>query len=465
MIHALYTLPALLTRVTGLPPTITLNACLVALLLVSLWVMWRVMRAYQPPQDVSATVLFGMAMASWLMFNTFQWGQREHLFTLFYLPWLVLRLARREDKPIGRGLALTVGLMAGIGLAIKPYFALTGLVVEGIGVLITRRWCIRTPEVLGVLVVAGLHALYFALNPDVLAALLVLIQRLSAGYNVYIAVPWAKQQSMVLLNAVIIAAPFILTMLGYRWRVVPRPLLLALGAMGLGGMVGFLLQRKGWNYHAIPFLTSSLLTGIALAVEGGVGHIPLTDMRRQNLARMVIVAMGVALSVGMALSEVNKVRGLLVGDEDPTTSVLASYIKTYTAEGDNLMFLDTIVNPAYPMLAALNRRNVTRYPMATPFPVAYYHYQGLPYTDPAHVVPVYMQEYLDAVQMNVLTYAPKMVIIRSDRCGSCSDDFPSLYDYLVARGVIDTALTPDYTLVAVDEGFHIYVRNDLVPQP
>jgi len=468
MIHALYMIPALMTRITSLPPTITLQICLIVVLLLSLTLTWRLLIAYQESHSLALMVVFGMALVSWLMFNTFQWGQREHLFTLLYLPWLVVRVMRRDEKPIGRGMALTVGLMAGIGLAIKPYFALTGVLVEGVALLTTRRWYLRTPEVAGVMLVAGLHGLYFALNPDILRGLITLIQRLSAGYGVYRPIPWDSQQPIVLLNIAIMAVPFVLAALRYKHRVVPRNLLLALGAMGVGSMVGFLLQRKGWTYHAIPFLTSSTLTGLLLALEAVSGHLRLTDARRQNLARFVVITTSIAVGVGLLIAEVGKVGELVRFDQHPELSELyplSSSIETYTQPGDRVMFVDSLPNPAFPMLARLNRRSASRYPMATPFPIAFYQYAGLPYTDPAHIVPEYMQEYLDTFVEDMAAYTPKLAIFRSDRCGSCSDDFPNLYDYMVSRGVIDAVIAPDYTLLTIADGFHIYVRNDLAPQP
>ncbi len=459
MIHVLYTLPAFLSRATALPPNLTLNACLVALLLLSLGMMWRVLKGSDVPWSVVVTVLFGMALVSWLMFNTFQWGQREHLFTLFYLPGLALRVMRRDGKSIGRGVALMVGLMAGIGLAIKPYFALTGLLVEGVGLLTSRRWYIRTPEVVGVLTVVALHGLYFALNPDVLQAFIVLIQRLSAGYKVYIAAEW--DIPILAINMIIIAVPFALSVFRYRYRVVPSNLLLALGAMGLGSMIGFLLQQKGWTYHAIPLLTSSLLTGVLLATEGVLGRFYPSQQRGQNLARFSIILMSVGLVAGMLSFQTHKVSTLL-GEPIPGSTLIESAIMTYTTPGDSVMFVDTLLSPSYPMLARLNLRNVSRYPMVTPFPVSFYQYTGLRYDDPAHVVPAYMQEYLDAFQNDIAAYSPKLVIIRSDRCGACSGDFSNLYDYLTARGVIATAVSPAYMLLTIVEGFHVYVRNDLV---
>ena len=465
MIHVLNVLPALLSRVTKLPPTVMLQACLVVLLLSSLWLTWRLLTRYTDAKSVRLAVVLGITMVSWALFLTLQWGEREHLFILLYLPWVVLRLLRREDKSIGRGLALTIGLMAGVGLALKPYFALTGLLVEGVGLLTSRRWHLRTPEVLGVLVVAGAHVLYFALNLDVLKAFIGLIQHLSAGYGAYLPLPWENQLPVILIHLAISAVPVVLAVSRYRYRVVSNGLLLAVGMLGIGGVIGFVLQQKGWNYHGVPMVAASVLICLLLCVEGFVGFIrpQQPDGQQRAKARLMTVAFG--LVVGVIAFEWVGTQGLIRAVEGFKFFSLNTYVETYTQPEDRVMIVNSDLNPAYPMLAALNRRNASRYATVQAFPIAYYQYQGLPYTDPAHVVPDYMQAYLDTFPVDMAAYTPKLVIFRADKCGVCAGDYGNLFDYLTARGVIDSVITPDYTLVAIDDGYRIYVRNDLAPQP
>jgi hypothetical protein len=53
----------------------------------------------------------------------FSFGQREHACVLFAMPYLaaaVMRLQGGQSLP--KPLAIAVGLLAGIGFAIKPYF-------------------------------------------------------------------------------------------------------------------------------------------------------------------------------------------------------------------------------------------------------------------------------------------------------------------------------------------------------
>lgn len=461
VIHLLNTPAALLARITGLPTTITFHVFVLALFFASLGLLRHLLSRLTDKPIILTVFLFGMIALSWVFVIIMQWGQREHLFTLFYMPWLVMRVLRRDEKTISWALAFTVGVMAGIGVAIKPYFAVVAVLVELVAIATSRKWLIRTPEVLSVGLVAGLHGLYFLLNPDVFQAFILLMQRLVAGYGAYIPATEEQRQGLLLTHSVISAIPFALLLLRYRYRVVPQALITSLAAMGIGGILAWLLQDKGWTYHAIPFMTSSVLIVTLLIAEGFLGYVRPSDYRRQNLVRLVCIALGIGFGAGFVIFAVLGRQGAIETAEKIHLFTFNHYLETYTQPQDRVMVIDTIPSPTYPMLSVLNRRNASRYAMGTPFPASYYHYEGSTYTDPAHVVPPYMQEYLDALVEDVAEYTPKLILIRSDQCGSCRGDYRYLYDYLVGRGVMDAVITPNYTLLNVEAGFHVYLRNDL----
>lgn len=463
MIHVLNALPAALTRVTNLPVTISLQLCLLALLFLSLWFTWRILRLYTSEKNVIVITLFGVVLLAWWQFISMHWGEREHIYTLLYLPFVLLRLARREGKSVGRGMALTIGVMAGIGVTLKPYFILTALFVEGVGVLSHRRWFIRTPEIIGVIFIAGLHILYFTFNPDVLRAFLVLIQRLSEGYSVYPPTPFDKLVSLMLITVILIAIPLLLALLRYRYRVVPAHLMVALSMMGAGGFIGYIIQGKGWNYHAIPFVITNILIVLLLITEGFVGYTPALNLRLQNLIRLIVVSLGVMLSVGMGVFEVLSVQRALVAIDEFDLFTLAPYISTYTEPYDRVMVAHAEIMPTYPVLAALNRRSASRYAFAHPIPIAYAKYSGVPYTDPEHIVPVYAQAYLDAFVADMAKYQPKLVLIHQDGClPPCAVFGGDMIDYLSGRGILGAVVEPNYTLIGTQSRFSIYVRNDLI---
>ncbi len=456
MIHALNVIPAGLGRITGLPPTVWVQVCTVALLIACIALTRRLLSGYAG-RTVAEVGGFSLALVSFGLMVTLNWAQREHLFTLMFVPWLILRVLRRDDQPLGRGFSFAIGVMAGVGIAIKPHFAVIALLPEAVGLLTTRRWKVWTPEVLGVALVAGLHALYFALNPDVLSALILLLQRLSAAYQAYdsTTIGALLVSPVVLLNALLALSPVLLKMRGYRLHIAPPALMWALSAMTFGSLIAYILQQKGWAYHAIPFAVSNVMLVALLATEGIVAALERTPQRAIPRLRAAVVGFVAVLIVFQIFGG----RAIGLTFERARTFDLAGYIETYSVPGDWVLFLDTIPNPTYPMLPYLNRRSASRYSFTQPFVLAYYGYEGLPYTDPAHVVPAHAQEMLESIGADITRHDPAMVIIRVGRCNSCSDDFPDLYDYLRVRGVIDAVILPAYDLLTVDAPFYIYVRR------
>lgn len=460
MIHVLNIIPAAMSRLTGWPATISLQLCLGGLLLLSAGLLWRLLNQYHS-RLVAVITVFGMILFSWTLFLTFQWGEREHLYTLFYLPWIVLRLMRREDKSVSVGLSLTVGVLAGIGIALKPYFVLTALLVEGFGLLTSRRWYIRTPEVIGVVIIAGLHALYFVFNLDVLQAFLLLIQRLSAGYGAYPSTPWDKLVLSLASTLLISALPIGLALRRYHYRLLPANLMLALAVMGFGSLVGFWLQRKGWPYHTIPFTTTNTLIVLLLIMEAFLGVVITRSVSEARL-KWMIQRVGLILILGIVGYEVMGVRQAAIVTQQYRLFDLAPYLQAYTQPNERVIAVNVDIMPEYPVLAALNRRSASRYSVAHPIPIAYWDAEGLPYDDPNHVVPPYAQAYLDALAEDIQAYQPKLIFIQSEECApDCPVDLADLYAYLNGRGLIDSLILPNYDLLGIDGGFYIYVRKDL----
>lgn len=59
-----------------------------------------------------------------------QFGQREHIFLILIMPYLFLTIARLSNQPIYFYFAIIVGLLGGIGFAIKPFFLAPLFIIE-----------------------------------------------------------------------------------------------------------------------------------------------------------------------------------------------------------------------------------------------------------------------------------------------------------------------------------------------
>src|SRR5262249_39057847 len=114
-------------------------------------------------EDAVAATLAASAVigfTAWLWFAG-DFGQREHLFFLLYVPFFVARAAGATH---GRGSDFARGVVAGIGVCVKPHFAVLVLAVE-IYLLILRRDLRRVAslDIAGLIAVGVAYIAHFAL--------------------------------------------------------------------------------------------------------------------------------------------------------------------------------------------------------------------------------------------------------------------------------------------------------------
>lgn len=192
--------------------------------------------------------------------------QREQFLLMAVLPYVALAARRAEGRPVPRGLAFAVGLLAAPGLALKHHFLIFPALIEGWLLWRRRRVHVRAEHLalVGAALLYAATVLVFA--PAYLGTMLPLLR---AGYHGYNPSLWT-----LLFQAGIVVALFALAaaLLG-RAR---------LGALGEAAAVGtaafalvFVVQGKNFHYQAIPALGLALLTLLILllAKESGSGRL------------------------------------------------------------------------------------------------------------------------------------------------------------------------------------------------
>ena len=190
-------------------------------------------------------------------------GQREHLLVVLMAPYLVqsgVRMAAARDHSGGIG-PLAAGVLAGLGLALKPQFAGIWLLVLGLGLRHRRpvhRWVEnRAIVAVGLLYVTAV----VAWAPDYLP----LVRRLGGAYARY----RAEGAAEVLAGRFepLVALLTVGIYLAYRRVIEPRALGGVLALAVAGSLAGAVLQGKGFDYHYYPALALAcvLLGVVALA--------------------------------------------------------------------------------------------------------------------------------------------------------------------------------------------------------
>lgn len=256
-------LPVLLARVVPLPVTALYHALVTALVIASTLQASRLLRRHPLVGPAGAAGWCGLLVLAVLMLPAgIAFGQREHLAVVLMLPWLLATGARTGGQPLGPRAAAAAGVVAGLGIALKPYFLAPLLLVE----LAAWRRGARPgrPESAAIVVTGAAYAaLALAIHPEWLDS----ARRLAPLYRAYL-VPSIAQFTAP--GTVAIAAFAVLAAVWWILapsRPAPARWSTPLAAAAAGFALSALLQWKVWPYLFVPVTILSTLALGLLAIE------------------------------------------------------------------------------------------------------------------------------------------------------------------------------------------------------
>lgn len=132
LIIYLNVIPVWLSAVLKQPIILMFDCFVYAVTAVSLCL--TAIQVYLNRNTASKSILLFLLFVPLLCTQTmlFNFGQREHLFVLAYFPFMLMRVLRATEDGIRPPalLSLVTGLFAAVGLALKPQFLVTALIVE-----------------------------------------------------------------------------------------------------------------------------------------------------------------------------------------------------------------------------------------------------------------------------------------------------------------------------------------------
>ncbi|MFN2474356.1 MAG: hypothetical protein ABR588_10640 [Sphingomicrobium sp.] len=194
-----------------------------------------------------------------------QLEQREHLVLIGAVPYLVLAAARRQQRDVRPMLALLIGVGAGLGFALKPYFLAVPASVElWLIVALRRAWRPGRPEIAALCMTGAAYAAAVLIfTPQYLSSAIPLLLTAYNGFGA------TFMQTIGLLPLI-----WLCILLGIieQWRASrwpPAPLTTAL-LIGAGGFaLAWALQHKGWLYQGLPASGCGALALAAILFETG----------------------------------------------------------------------------------------------------------------------------------------------------------------------------------------------------
>jgi hypothetical protein len=290
-------------------------------------------------------------------------GQREHLMFALVLPYLLSScVVAAGHKSTGN--ALLVGFLAGLGLALKPYFVVFWAAVE-LWLMVKRPpapFLRRESLSLGATLLGYVTAVWLV-TPEYLQ----LLRLLGSAYARYMSVsPFAtvgieKRSAVVLIS--------LLAFVAFRTVHAGDPLTSGLAVGSASLLVAAALQRKGWWYQFYPSVGMALvLLGVMLARSLATSLAPVARLFRYvSLATVIFV-------VGTSFSRMAKVIA------DPRSEEITGYpgyeeleaLIARRAKGRPVMIWSFNIQSGFPLVPAAGGVWGSRFPSMWLVPALYW---------------------------------------------------------------------------------------------
>lgn len=376
-----------ITKLIPAPEPLAFNLLVILFFVTSLAVattiLWK-------NRDHAESALFPPLLVSFSLVTFFfstcvvDFGQREHLFVLAFFPYLLIRWLRSMGRPVPTVLGVACSYLNALTACFKPHFLFLVLAFETSLFLQTRnaKLHFKNGESIVLPAVLALYALFILLMPqgakDGYFGFVLETYRL--GYDAYA----GSLTSLLVgsLNEFRYAMYLTVASLAVALILQKRSTLLApLTAVTVAGFIIYLLQGNIWVNRAMPMLAGSImLTGIefGIIVNSFAGSF-------KTAAKVCSITIAVLLLGAFVwqqrirqhiLAEVPNRFSLsrigFTGDSPPIAWTGADLILDETKEHDPVLFMSTLIEPAYPTLMQLKRESASRYLHGMPLTALWY---------------------------------------------------------------------------------------------
>jgi hypothetical protein len=303
-------------------------------------------------------------------------GQRDHVMVILVVPYIFLATLRVNGTAVSPLLAVLIGVLTGVGIGIKPHFALLPLALMA---LLAHRKDFRgvvAPEQLAIGVVGISYVASVALFAPDYFRYVAMYGRLYQHFQTDFFLvggrglslpPWigaALEIQAVPGYAALGLSLAVRGQLSDDERPVAGVLALATGALLLAAIV----QGKGWRYHFLPSMVLAvLLTALLLSRAARQAHRPLVRLY-VGLGGGVLAAVVGSVVPATLLRTINPTDPRL--DADPNLPMLLPLVRSVGAQG-RVAVLSTTISSGFPLVLEGGARWAFRGPNLWPL-VAFY---------------------------------------------------------------------------------------------
>lgn len=455
--------PVLLSNILGMDVPLVFVAGVLVFTFFSCFVVFLLVRRSGLFRTWTGTVLIASSVLilSLKAFSNGDFGQREHLFILAWLPFLLVRYSRTRDVGVSIPLALVTGSLAGIMMLCKPSFLAQVVLIEvWMGLRMRGKMTYRTPEMIAVYSVVLVFAVHLLLLPGGLQSPFFTrwIPFIAAGYHSYNASLYDMIRGNLRFWPLFLGGAMLSVLIMLRSRHAARHLLELLLASSILAVGLFFLQHKGWLYQLFPAF------GLVVVLVTGSVAVLYEKYRSSGIA-------GKSINIALLLSPVAACLMLTgnsfqyAGSMYSNMNEFLKVIDIYSDPGERISFISTCVYPKYPTLVYADRLPGTRFLSAFPIALIYSNEAQSEYCDstsfhyrsPSDMTDEEI-EFLAELGTDIRTNRPALVFIDTEvSCQGCPTGF-KIDDYLIGSGWLDEHMS-DYEFLFVQNGFRTYSLN------
>lgn len=289
-----------------------------------------------------------LAASAWLSLFTSDIGQREYIFTLVAIPWLLYRFCKLEGMAFHALPALAIGSAAGLVATLKPHFFIVLLALECCWILQGRGAFRRLVDasLLGFALAPLANLAYLLAYPDALEGLYRwMLPYLVQGRPNLVASLSAVSVMRLLLPCTAAALALVLA---FRRRGADYRLLagLAVFAAASGGIV--VLQSLREFYRLLPLYTGALAScGLMLLLPAATGAPRRWFARRGDLlyGGLLLLVLLTTIVAWQSLTTISVV----------TPKDLRVMLLDITEPGDDILFMTQWAGIKHPWLRTVDR--------------------------------------------------------------------------------------------------------------
>lgn len=462
LIHYINVIPVLISRILKTNPIRVFLPLVFLLSILCIRSISHSLKTLPPREQVATwTITFGIAIFTLIVFTLNDFGQREHIFVLLFLPYFFLRWNRWEGLEIKARDAILVGISAGIGVLLKPHFVIILAATELYWFVTKRNLKIMLNlEIISLSVVGVLYLLHFLVIPTSMRTALFgeHLPSILSGYSAY---GYHRIISLVVCISPIILVTVVLFFLR-RWDRAYWTLISPLLVFTISAVVVYIIQRKGWIYHAYP----ALLGGILLLSLLGVKHYQSRSQGEQDELFNLTPSLKMTnwdLRVGLTMLIVLYLTAFVFGKSNEQYlgyAKVREIIENNSDENDKIIFISTSVLPASQILLQTNRKHGYRYFVAHPIAFAFKDYLNA--EEVIGDTPLITEEvkvYIDRLEEDIFMNQPPLIFVHTMRpCFACPSGF-SLDMYLEAVGFFHSEPLMAYECLGEVEEWIVYRRS------